>query len=189
MILMIELESKFECEQNPHFILVLIPASRMSGAFCWHTNVSESMEKLISKSDMYASMLNEHKKHLDYFNLLILIGNLLFAGLFFIRKHRKMQKQMNIKSFCEQAGEVTKTFTQMLSDPQSYVCETCVTNPGLTVFAIFIFWSLVEHYIPEEVQIQIMQFCFGHDKTIANIVFSFLKQESRSEFRCTRWST
>jgi hypothetical protein len=149
IIIIIEQGCEFKCEQNPHFMLVLIPASRMSGVFCWDVIVGSAMKHLISKSEIYAKMLDEHKKHLDYFNLLILIGNLFFATLFFIRQHRKMQKQMNVKSFCEQAGEVTKTLNEILSNPQSYVCETCVTNPGLAVFAIFIFWSLVENMIPE----------------------------------------
>lgn len=147
------------------------------------------MKKLISTSDMYASMLDEHKKHLDYFNLLILIGNLFFAGLFFIRKHRKTQKQMNLKRFCEQAGEVTKTLTQILSDPQSYVCETCVANPGLAVFAFFICWSLVEHWIPEDVQLFMMQNCFPHTKRFFDGLWVLFQKQSEVEFECTRWET
>ena len=189
IIILIEQQCDFKCEQNPHFVVVLIPASRISGAFCWHKTVGESMKKLMSTSDMYASMLDQHKKHLDYFNLLILIGNFLFAGLFFIRKHRKTQKQMNVKSFCEQAGEVTKTLTQILSDPQSYVCETCVGNPGLAVFAFYICWSLVEHFISEAVQVSIMKTCFGHTNSAVDMVWSIFQKQSEVEFECTLWRT
>jgi len=81
-------------------------------------------------------MLDVHNKHLPLFNSAILIINLLCAARFFIKKHRKMQKQMNVKHFCEQTEEVTKTLQEIFSDPQSYVCQTCMDNPALATFAV-----------------------------------------------------
>ena len=193
IIIFIEQRCELKCEQNPHFILVMIPASQMSGAFCWDVTVGSAMKQLLSQNDKYNKILIEHKKHLDYFNVLVLGGNLFFATLFFIRQHRKTQKQMNVKSFCEQAGELTQTLNEILANPQSYVFETCIKNPGLTIFWFFILWSFVENMISEHVQIKLMQHFFGQSQQTVDVLLSFFTRTEHNrkmvEFECTLWAT
>jgi len=172
-----------------NFMLLFTPASRISGKFCWDITEKDAMKSLLSRSEVYAQMLELHKDIVDYFNWLVLILNFVCMVLIFYTEHRKKQAKTNVKQFCDKEDEESKSLQEILSNPQSHILKTCLENPQLVLSVMFSAWSCYELLVSAEKQTEIMKFVMGQSTTMTDIVWSFIKNESAMKFECTGFDT